>query len=256
MVGDTITAVTYNIRVGYGGGLGAAPALLRYLPEDLGPVIAALGSLDPDVAGLQEVLGEDQAARIARALGMHYAYAPHPAAHNAWWGVAVLSKFPIRGCRTRTISRGLGDAKTALACTVGTEDRALTVLSVHKDRDVGDGSATRRAIAFANEFVNVILAGDFNLPPDDPRYDMLRTAFFDTALVETESAAWARAAGTYGDWFAKRIDYIFVRAGEFDPIDAGLAASAHDTASDHRAYYAKLKWKGGGQAGGGAEEKP
>ena len=236
-VGQTVRAVTFNIRVGVGvDDWGESPYVLRFNRKKIQPIVNALQSLNPDVVALQEVYGAGQAREIANGLGMGYKYVAH---QSDWWGVAILSRFPITDCDSRQIS----SKRTAMACVVGKPGNSIVVSSVHRDRDLDDGRSMRTSTAFANKFPNIIYMGDFNIQPSDSRYAEITRLFSDTAMVDTPSAEDVRQSGTFSFGMGLRIDYIFVRGHEFETVDAGLAAFEHLSASDHRAYYAVLQRK-------------
>ena len=97
-----LTVMSYNIRVGYGGkDRGVDPYILSKRQENIAPIIAAIQSVGPDIIGLQEVRGSDQARRLALALDMNYAYAWHET-DNARQAAAFLGTVrlgPLRGLR-------------------------------------------------------------------------------------------------------------------------------------------------------------
>ena len=82
-----------------------SPWDLRRRKKNLPAIVAAIRSIDPDIIGLQEVLGPGQAQELAQTLNMNYAYGEHPASSSgiSWWGLAVLSKYEILEARTITI---------------------------------------------------------------------------------------------------------------------------------------------------------
>ena len=155
--------------------------------------------------------------------------------------MAILSRYPIISCESRSIGSKKGGSRTAIACKLGTKYLQIAAINVHRDHRQFDGRATQIIAIFAREFEDVILIGDFNFPPDGPRYDGITETFFDTALVDTANASKAREAGTYGFPSGRRIDYIFVRETEYETLDAGVADYKFRHASDHRAYLAKLR---------------
>lgn len=234
--GAPLTVMTYNIRVGYGGkDTGINPWKLRRQKKSLPPIVAAIKSIDPHVVGLQEVLSAGQAAQLARALNMNYVYAAHPPP-NDWWGLAILSKFKVLETKTATIGSGRG----ALISTLDIDGRRVTVVNVHKDHTVTDGSSLKAILkTVENIQAPLILLGDFNISPPEPRAKMVTARFVDTAVAaQTESAEAARFEGTH--WEGDRIDYVFVREQEFAVRDAGLTPEEHWDASDHLAYYAVI----------------
>ncbi len=228
--------MTYNIRVGYGAkDIGMNPWNLRHHKKSLKPIVAAIRSIDPHIVGLQEVFDAGQAAQLARNLGMNYVYAAHPPP-NDWWGLAVLTKFEILDTRRVTIGSGRG----ALVADLSIGGRSVAVVNVHKDHTVTDGSSVQ-AILKTVETIQapLILLGDFNISPPEPRTRMITAQFVDTAVAaQTESAETARFEGTHSE--GDRIDYVFVREQEFTVRDAGLTPEEHWDASDHLAYYAVI----------------
>lgn len=140
--GDSLTVMSFNIRVGYGRSKwGTGPYTLRFGPEKLEPIISAIGSQDPDIVGLQEVVRNGQAGRIAKALNLNYSFASHPS-NRPWWGVAILSKYPIIDTRTVQIS----DRRSALIATIDIDGTSMDFVSFHKtlDKTSRDGSSFRR----------------------------------------------------------------------------------------------------------------
>ena len=181
--------------------------------------------------GLQEVVRNGQAGRIAKALNLNYSFASHPS-NRPWWGVAILSKYPIIDTRTVEIS----DRRSALIATIDIDGTSMVFVSFHKtlDKISRNGSSFRRLkSAIEGSGIPTVLIGDFNVRPGDPRFKILGSDFVDTAkgFDEYKLGTWDRPRG-------KRIDYVLVRRSEFEVIDAGIVGGAHHLASDHLAYFA------------------
>lgn len=241
-----LTVMSYNIRVGYGGkDHGVDPYTLSQREENLPPIVAAVHSIDPDIVGLQEVRGPGQARRLAEALNMNYAYERHNTGSSrpSWWGGAILSKFPIIKAKGIQISSGRGNTKSALICTVDLDGQPTTFISVHKDRDLKDGSSFKVIMRMVDKIEGpVVLIGDLNMRPHDPRLKLLQGRFIDTAMaVDTDAAKNARNTGTFYGF--GRIDYVLVDPQYFVVQDAGIISREHWNASDHLAYYARVTLK-------------
>jgi endonuclease/exonuclease/phosphatase family metal-dependent hydrolase len=238
-----LTIVSFNIRVGYGTeDRGVDPYTLKGRKKKLGPVVEAIQSCGADIVGLQEVLGQRQTLEVARKLNLNAAYADHPtfSPSGPWWGVAILSKYPIVQAEGIQISTGAGNSKTALLCTVDVGGRRQYFVSIHKDKDLKDGGSFR-AIMQKIEPVKapVVLIGDFNMSPFDRRLNILKPRFGDSAeMTDTPSAQEARSVGTF--YGIGRIDYVWVDVLHFRVIDAGLTRRPHRDASDHLAYWTKV----------------
>ena len=238
-----LTVMSYNIRVGYGGhDRGVDPYTLSMRKENLSPILTAIRSIDPDIIGLQEVRGSGQARRLAAALNMNYAYQGHATGSSrpSWWGVAVLSKFQILKARGIQISSGRGNTKSALICHINIGGQRAAFFSIHKDKDLKSGSSFKVIMKAVKKIEGpVVLIGDLNMNPYDPRLELLRGRFIDSAMaVETESAKNSRNTGTFLG--LGRIDYVLVDPRYFSVKDAGIISREHWNASDHIAYYARI----------------
>lgn len=245
-----IVAMTFNIRIGAGSNnWGRSPYRLKdELKLDLEPVAKAIKSVSPDIVGLQEVYGESQARELARLLGMYYAYVPHGLGKNGgWWGVALLSRFPIDTSIRHEISHGWGNKKSVLKAGIEIFGKPVVVVVMHKDRDLKDGQSFRslNKLIAPSRHLPVLLLGDLNIKPGDPRHTLFSPALVDTATaVDTVNARFARDRGTVigpaMNIKGLRIDYVLVNS-MFKVLDAGLVHSKHWKASDHLAYYAILR---------------
>lgn len=235
-----LKVLTYNIRLAAGRYEFAREVYDLPWGKNLSGVVAAIRSADADVVALQEVAGAAQAKSLATALNMNFSYEGHQTGsmRASWWGVAVLSKFPILDAQGTAISSGRGNTKHILAATIDVAGKPYTFVSIHKDKDLFDGASIRNILAaIADVQGPVVLAGDFNIQPGDLRLKMLAARFVDTATaVDTPGARHATSRGTgFG-----RIDYVFAQDSSFKVIDAGLLDKEHEDASDHFGYWARL----------------
>lgn len=245
--GHSLIMMAYNIRLGIGGQ--KEPGKLYDMPwgKNLSAVVNEIRSVDPDIVGLQEVAGRDQALALGKALDMNVSYVSHETARRSgrWWGVAVLSKFPIRDAHGVEISYGRGNQRTVLVASLEIAGRTTTILSIHKDKDLHDGSSIANIMDIVAPISGpVALIGDFNFTPQKSkgRLETIETRFADTATaVRTKGALEALQWGTFVR-SKRRIDYIFTDPRYFTVLDAGVTLPAIP-ASDHRAYFAKLRWK-------------
>lgn len=242
-----IRVLTYNIRIGLGG---ADPALDPYPnrrhEKDLAPVTAAIGSVKADVVALQEVLGENQAAAIAKALAMEFVYARHGAKYGKWWGLAVLSRLPIAASESLAVSEGRGNTRRDLLVRLRAGDAVLNVVDTHADKDVTDGSVQRRTMAnLAAVTGPLVLLGDFNARPEAKRLGVVRARLTDAAETGAKGAAHVRAHSTFRQdgtlVKGKRIDYIFIDAKRIAVDAVGLLDRAHWPASDHIGVHADIR---------------
>ncbi len=240
---QTLTLVSFNIRVGYGTkDWGMSPFELRHRKKTLAPIIGAIRSCKADIVGLQEVLGRDQARKLAEQLSMNYAYAAHPTTspYGRWWGVAVLSRYPIVEAKNFQISVGRGNSKTALRCSINVRGRIIHVISVHKDRDLNDGNSFRKIMKHIKPLKGAVaLIGDMNMLPADSRFNILNKRFKDSAeTINSDRARQARDLGTFLG--VGRIDYVLIDPTYFKVLDVGLANRQYWDASDHLAFWAKI----------------
>lgn len=226
----TINVITYNIQSGFS----------RDNEWDLEATARVIEDANADIVVLQEVSrgwlvtsGNDQLAWLGRRLDMPYVWGP--ASTDDLWGNAVLSRFPVvsesltRYAATQNLKRS--------ALTVGLEINdgfILTVVATHLDNPAGaDGPRS----AQLEQLVGIlaidrptIVAGDFNMTPDDPLIERL----VGTGLVDAAAEAGA-LDGTSED--GRRIDYIFV-----SPEIAVQSVEVIDSdASDHRPVVATLE---------------
>lgn len=234
----SFTVLTYNIRVGYGRkDPGVSPWILRRAKKNLNPIIRAIASVDPDIVGLQEVLGEGQARQIAEGLNLNFAYAAH--AGRGWWGLAILSKFPITDCLSRPISA----ERRILVCDLEVHARKVTFVDVHKNLQKTKSSVASIMASINSIDPPIIVMGDFNVAPYDGRIDLVTERFVDTAYeVRTAAAVHVWTRGTFAESSNYRIDYVFIDQQNFEVQDVGLIAGAHIDASDHIGYWAQISF--------------
>jgi len=103
--GSEITIMTFNIRAGGGTeNLDLSPKYVKATKDKLENLVAAIKSIDPDVVGLQEVRGYNQAKYFAEKLNMNFVYGAHGASN--WWGLTILSKFKINAAKVKLINYG------------------------------------------------------------------------------------------------------------------------------------------------------
>ncbi|MFJ8189532.1 endonuclease/exonuclease/phosphatase family protein [Streptomyces sp. NPDC096094] len=242
---------TYNIHAGTGSdGV-----------FDLDRQAAALRALDADVIGIQEVdvhwgarsQGLDMAEELGRRLGMRVSFAPiysldpvEAGGPRREYGVAVLSRFPIRSAANHEITRlSTQDENPVPAPAPGFGEVTLKVRGVpvqvfvtHLDYRsdpavrVAQVADTRRIMArerAALPGARQVLLGDFNAEPAAPELAPLWRELRDAG------------PGTGGTYPAaapvKRIDYVTVDKGV---RVRGASVPAEAVASDHRPVVAEV----------------
>jgi endonuclease/exonuclease/phosphatase (EEP) superfamily protein YafD len=211
-----IRLVTFNIKLAR-----EIDRALRVLQED--SLRAA------DVLMLQE-MDEDGVDRIARALGLNYAYYPasiHPASGN-YFGPAVLSRWPIERSWKLLLPHGgwtRGQRRTATAAILRVRQTRLLAYAVHLETPVQISEAERRdqAMAVVTDAADypgpVVIAGDFNSESIG-------------GVLREQGYTWlTQHVGPTVSWFSW--DHIFVRGlSRPVPASAGVVRAIHG-ASDH-----------------------
>jgi len=236
--------MSFNVRHGCGRGKwgNASSTFFKGCEKNLDSIISAISSANSDVVGLQEV-SSGQVGEIARALNMNYAYSAHNSSgYGHWWGNAVLSRFQILESQTTAIGGSPGRNRsivTAIALVKGTP---TAFISVHTDHRLADERSVKKILKHIDTNSRpTVLIGDFNMLPLDARVSLIteKAGFIDSA----GSAIPGRLMGTWDSPSGMRIDYIFVQPNYFKVLEATLVTDEHHGASDHIAYYTKIKWK-------------
>ena len=222
-----LRVMTYNIHVGVG--------MDKKL--DLQRIAGVINRERPDLVGLQEVdrgvqrtEGKDEIAELAAMTQLHYAFAPNLDYQGGKYGVAILSRFPIK----KTVHRMFENKREAerrglLLVEVEVDHFPLTFVTTHLDYQFADGRLfeTEQLLEhLAGVKGPLILVADLNDVPTGSAYQLVRTKFTD---------AWV-TSGARGDGFsypadkpAKRIDHIFASHG----VRAKKAWVVETLASDH-----------------------
>lgn len=235
----TLRVMTYNIHVGVG--------MDKKL--DLQRIADVINAARPDLVGLQEVdrgvkrtEGKDEIVELAAMTRMEYAFAPNLDFQGGKYGVAILSRLPIRNTEHRMFeNRREAERRGMLRVEVMVEGKTLNFVTTHLDYQFEDGRLfeTEQMLKFLEVVKGpMIVVADLNDIPSGSAYKLMRTQFDD---------AWAgsRAAGDGFSYPAdkplKRIDHIFYRSGE--QIRAKRSWVIETLASDHIPVVAELEIK-------------
>lgn len=267
---DTLRVVTFNIWNRQGPWAERLP-LIR----------DGLLALEPDVIGLQEVLGfpglPSQADEIAAGTGWHVHHVP------AWhvgggltFGNALLSRFPLLDAQSLPLPSPPDlDTRTVAFARVDAPHGPLPVFVTHLTFQHHMSSARCAQVRALADHVKrlapvdgppPILLGDFNADPDSDEMRFLRgltplggeSVYFADAWLATA----AQQPGAGPGWTydrknpyalrsrepSRRIDYVYVRGPDRhlrgEPLAARLAlAEPHDGVwpSDHFALVAEIR---------------
>lgn len=233
----TIRVMTYNIHVGIG--------MDKKL--DLRRIADVINREKPDLVGLQEVdrgvqrtQRIDEIAELSKLTRMEYAFAFNLPYQGGQYGVAILSRFPIRATE-HWLYRNLREAERRgfIRAEVKIDGRVVHFLTTHLDYQHDDGRLyeAQQMLAFLSDVKGpLIIVGDFNDLPAGGTYKLMRSLFDDAwAEVRADEEGFSYPA----DKPAKRIDYIFTR--QRDRIKVERAWVVNTLASDHIPVVADLK---------------
>lgn len=230
---EPLTVMTYNIRYGIS-------ADGRFNPEALASVIE---QADPDILLLQEVErgfllngSHDVLALLQRRLRRHAYYNP---ASEPLFGDAILSRWPLARVEAVALPRRDVPTRPGVIGAVLTlaDGRELAVATTHLHENEAGISAeqvtdlaahVRRWSADGTR--PLLLSGDFNVEPDDPRLAPL-LAFLHDGLAGARPLLTSRS-----DRPTQQIDHMFVT----DKVQLDEVRTIATTASDHLPVVARV----------------
>jgi len=232
-----LRVMTYNIHVGVG--------MDKKL--DLSRIAGVINSQHPDLVGLQEVdrgvertQRIDEIAEIAKMTRMDYAFAFNLRYQGGQYGVAILSRYPIRAIDHRLYkNRREAERRGFIRIEINLAGSVLNFVTTHLDYQYEDGRVfeTQQLLSALKDVKGpLVLVGDFNDVPAGEAYQLMRQTFDD----EWSSARLGDEGFSYpADKPTKRIDYIFTR--RLDRIKARRAWIVETLASDHVPVVAELE---------------
>lgn len=202
--------------------------------------VVAVQEVDRNTTRTRKV---DQAAELGKLTGMHAEFAKAIDYQGGEYGLAILSRWPIKDLKVHELPRKeKQEQRIVMEARIKPEGRpAFTFLNTHLQHD---NNATReQQAARINELFSqasgpVILAGDLNARPGSNPIKFLSqhwtfaTTPGDKNLLTIPS-----------DTPKQQIDYIvFKPADRFKVIESKVIGEK--TASDHRPVYSVLEWVG------------
>jgi endonuclease/exonuclease/phosphatase family metal-dependent hydrolase len=238
-----IRVMTWNIAAGHG---------------DIARIAETIRESSPDIVALQEVdvhwhersAFVDQADSLARSLKMEYRFAPiynFPDSSGVrpprQFGVAILSRYPIRSWQNYEITRlstQQANAEPSLApgfleTMIDTPDGAVRAFSTHLDYRANPVVRTKQVIEMIDVIrqskVPTLLFGDLNATPNAPELAPLK--FLHDAAIKSP-------LDTYpAEHPSKRIDYVLA-SNELVLKEAEVPVT---TASDHRPVLSAARFR-------------
>jgi endonuclease/exonuclease/phosphatase family metal-dependent hydrolase len=198
--------------------------------------------MNPDLVALQEVDKNckrsgtvDVAARLGALLEMHHVFGGSMAFQGGEYGVAVLSRYPIREAIRHELPPG-AEPRCAQEVIVEPEGWTAPISFVSVHNDWTDGEARVRQVQALHQALQerdhpVILAGDFNGEATDPSMKWLA----ETAWTLVDNGG----QKTYpSDEPNIEIDFFVIRNAP--GLSVTCEVLAEPVASDHRPLYGIL----------------
>jgi endonuclease/exonuclease/phosphatase family metal-dependent hydrolase len=234
---ETLRVVSYNIR--HGRGMDGV--------VDLERTAAVLRRLQPDVVALQEVDdvvarsgGVSQSARLGELLGMHHEFGSFMDYQGGRYGLAVLSRHPMRDPHVLRLTEG-NEPRVALAVNIeqpgGT---VVTVVNVHFDWVSDDGFRFTQATEVARFLDTLrrpwILIGDLNDEPGSRTVELFRQRAVEAVKPADRRSTFSSTEPV------KEIDFIFAApAASWTTRDVEVVPET--VASDHFPVFAVLEYR-------------
>ncbi|QSX38264.1 endonuclease/exonuclease/phosphatase family protein [Shewanella sedimentimangrovi] len=225
--------VSYNIRHGVG----------MDNKLDLKRIAEVIAQAKPDLVALQEVDKGversnklDIAAELGRLLGMEHRFASFMDLQGGEYGMAVLSRLPIRDTETHPLPEG-AEPRSALEIKVSVPGLAkpLSFVGIHNDwtdESIRTEQVSALLKALAHNDNPVILAGDFNGEPSDASLEQLTRAGWHI-MDKQQQKTWP------SDKPEQEIDFFLTRGMQLSEIKHSVIDE--QMASDHRPIYAEFK---------------
>ena len=234
-----IRVMTYNIHVGVG--------MDKKL--DLPRIAAVINDQHADLVGLQEVdrgvertQRIDEIAELAKLTHMDYAFAFNLKYQGGQYGVAILSRYPIRSFDHRLYKNTReAERRGFIRAEVNVGGQTVNFVTTHLDYQYEDGrvfEAEQLLDALKDVKGPLIVVGDFNDIPMGGAYKLMSDQFADSWM---ESGVSDQGLSYPADKPAKRIDYILSR--RTDHIRTKKAWTVSTLASDHVPVVADLELK-------------
>lgn len=233
----TLRVMTYNIHVGVG--------MDKKL--DLQRIAEVINAEHPDLVGLQEVdrgvkrtEGKDEIVELAKLTAMNYAFAHNLDYQGGQYGVAILSRFPVKQIDHRKYeNRREAERRGMIRVEIEFAGRTVNFVTTHLDYQFEDGRVfeAEQLLKFL-EGINgpLIVVGDFNDEPQGNAYKLMLTGFEDAWIV----AKMKEQGLSYpADRPVKRIDYIFTRRS--DRLRVKRPRIISTAASDHLPLVADIQ---------------
>jgi endonuclease/exonuclease/phosphatase family metal-dependent hydrolase len=224
----SLRVMTYNIRHGRG----------RDGRVDLARITEVIRSYGPDVVGIQEVDVNKprsglvhQAAELAERLGMTMAFGPCIDADGERYGIATLSRLPIRDSRLISLPvRDRSEPRCALMTRL-TWEGTVEIVNTHLSTVFRERGAQCELLSCSLGADHTIIIGDFNCTPWSPAYKTLSYGFRSaTRFARTWPATLPIVP----------IDHILVRGLEVVTAGTWTHRPAR-VASDHLPVVAELR---------------
>jgi len=230
-----VTIATYNIR--HGRGMDNVVDLQR--------TGAALRALNADVIALQEVDRDvqrsgrvDEATALGEQLGMTPAFGAFMPYQGGEYGLALLSRFPVRRAQALRLPDG-NEPRVALLAELELPNGArVLAVNVHFDWVESDSFRIKQVEALATVLdtvsLPIILLGDFN---DVPGSRTMRRWSSRFATVEKPASDRFTFSSIMPE---KEIDHILVAPRHaWEPLSARVVTDT--MTSDHRAFVGRLR---------------
>jgi endonuclease/exonuclease/phosphatase family metal-dependent hydrolase len=235
----SLRVMTYNIHVGVG--------MDKKL--DLQRIAEVINREQPDLVGLQEVdrgvkrtEGKDEIAELAAMTRMHFAFAPNLDYQGGKYGVAILSRLPIKSILHLMFeNKREAERRGMLKVEVDVDGATVNFVTTHLDYQFEDGRLfeTEQLLENLDDVKGpLIVVADLNDTPDGSAYKLMRTLFDDAWIV---SRAKGDGFSYPADKPVKRIDHIFYRSGA--GARAKKAWVVETLASDHVPVVATIEIK-------------
>lgn len=212
--GPQFRLVTYNTH-GCGGTDGrVSPRRIARILAEQCPDIVALQELD---LGRRRSRAEDQAAVIAKELGLHVVFCPTLTHSGEHYGHALLSRWPIQVAKRAFLPHDskswFKEPRAALWARVHVGSTLINVITTHLGLGVTERALQVQAL-LGPEWIGsipsdepVVICGDFNLMPGSRPYRLLARQLKDIQVARKDQPPLSTFSSVRP---FTRIDHVFV----------------------------------------------